>query len=259
MISEFKQEILTESFLQVSTVDDLDLTKVKKILSQNKFVAISGLISPEKVKNALKKIGSKFSKNNDHPTIGESPDDVKTNFQKFSVGSIHSANHSHNYSRLLRTFYNPLWAEDIYSMHSIFRQMIKLRNRLLNKPDNFATTKIDEGFWTAARIHQYPIGGGFMSQHRDKTLSNYLGEINLNYYQLLLIMSKKGIDFEQGGGFIHYGEQRVIFEDEFDLGDIVIYDSQTVHGVQDIDPHKNLDLDNFSGRVAAFVSLYKSL
>jgi hypothetical protein len=137
--------------------------------------------------------------------------------------------------------------------------MIKLRNRLLNKPDNFATTEIDEGFWTAARIHQYPIGGGFMSQHRDKTLSNYLGDINLNYYQLLLIMSKKGIDFEQGGGFIQYGEQRVIFEDEFELGDIVIYDSQTVHGVQDIDPHKNLDLDNFSGRVAAFVSLYKSL
>lgn len=259
MGNEFKQKILRESFLEVKTIDSLDLDKVRKILNEHKFVAIRGLISPNQVKKSLQKIAENFSRKNDHPTIGESPNDVKTNFQKFSVGSIHSANHSHNYSRLLRTFYNPLWEEDIHSMHCIFMEMIKLRNRLLNKPDNFASNQVEEGFWTAARIHQYPVGGGFMSQHKDKTLSSYLDQINLNYYQLLLIMSKKGIDFQEGGGFIQYGQQRIIFEDEFNLGDIVIYDSQTLHGVQDIDPHKNLDLDNFSGRVAAFVSLYKSL
>ncbi|MBF2057827.1 MAG: hypothetical protein IGQ45_11575 [Cyanobacterium sp. T60_A2020_053] len=119
--------------------------------------------------------------------MGESPNEVKNNFQKISVGSIHSAHHSNNYSRLLRTIYNPLWAEDIYDLHCIFREMIKVRNRLLDKPDNFATTNIDEGFWTASRIHQYPMGGGFMSQHKDKTLTNYAQQINLNYYQLLLI------------------------------------------------------------------------
>ena len=39
----------------------------------------------------------------------------------------------------------------------------------------------------------------------------------------------------------------------------MIYDGSSLHGVKDIDPHKVLDLDTVSGRLSAFVSLYKNL
>ena len=42
-------------------------------------------------------------------------------------------------------------------------------------------------------------------------------------------------------------------------GDIIIYDRNSIHGVEEIDPHKKLEIDTFSGRVTAFVSLYKAL
>ena len=53
--------------------------------------------------------------------------------------------------------------------------------------------------------------------------------------------------------------KKIFFEKEFDLGDIIIYDERTIHGVDEIDIKKNLNLNNVCGRLTAFVSLYKNL
>lgn len=254
-----KLELFNRNLFLLNNLDDLPREKIYQSLKIDKFACIRGLVAEVEVMTAKATLAQKFSRSNDRPTLGESPDDVKTNFQKLSVGSVHSSHHIGSYARLLRTFYNPLWEKDIYKMHHIFKTMIKLRNRLTNKPDNFATEQVDDGLWTAARIHQYPRGGGFMGAHRDRTLANVSKQASLNYYQLLLIMTKKGIDFTKGGGFIEYKRQRIIFEEACELGDIILYDSNTIHGVEDIDPHQLLDLDTVSGRLAAFVSLYKSI
>jgi hypothetical protein len=144
-------------------------------------------------------------------------------------------------------------------MHGIFRTMIRLRNRLAGKPDDFASTSIDEGLWTAARIHQYPLGGGFMSRHRDQTADAAARRGGLNYYQLLLVMTQKGVDFESGGAFLEYGNHTLHLEDTSRVGDIIIYNGSSVHGVATIDPHQRLDLDTISGRLSAFVSVYEHL
>ena len=98
-----------------------------------------------------------------------------------------------------------------------------------------------------------------MGMHRDQTLTRVSKDANLNYFQIFIVMTQVGIDFERGGGFIEFEGQRLFFEQYCELGDIVIYDSQTLHGVADIDPHRPLDLEQPTGRLAAFVSLYKSL
>ena len=37
--------------------------------------------------------------------------------------------------------------------------------------------------------------------------------------------------------------ERLNIDDSVDLGDIVVYDGKTFHGVEDIDPHKKLSLN----------------
>ena len=253
------KSLISQNFLTATTVESLSTQEILNLLKEYKFVCIRGLISPESVQISRQALRKNFNRNNDHPTLGESPDQVKTNFQKLSVGGVHSHHHRGGYARLVRTFYNPLWTEDIYRMQDSFRVLITLRNKLINKPENFALDRVEEGLWTAARIHHYPTGGGFMQAHRDQTLANISREANLNYFQVMLIMSEKNLDFQEGGGFIEDRGERFLFEENCQLGDVVIYDSQTLHGVADIDPHHLLNLEELTGRLAAFVSLYKHL
>lgn len=251
--------LLERNHFRLPSIDALPRLQVLEALEQQSVVRISGLVDAEEIRQSIKALRRRFRRCDDHPSTGEAASQVKTNFQKLLVGSAHGPHYIGSCSRLLRTFYNPLWEEDIYGMHSIFRTMISLRNRLADKPDDFATTTISEGLWTAARIHQYPRGGGFMSSHRDQTASAASRKGGLNYYQLVLVMSRKGVDFESGGAFLERENQVISVEDSCEIGDIVIYNGSSVHGVATIDPHHRLDLDTISGRLAAFVSVYQDL
>lgn len=239
--------------------DEIPEEQILFSLASNKFACIRGLLSPSKVKQAKQILSQQFSRVNDHPTVGESPKDVQQNFQKLSIGCARGKHHLGSYGRLLRVFFNPLWQEDIYQMHDIFKQLIIVRNKLMGKPINFASDTVEDGLWTAARIHQYPVGGGFIQAHQDRTQATVSEQAHLNYYQVFAILSQKGEDFEQGGGFIEHEGNRIVLDDYISPGDIIIYDGSTLHGVEDIDPHKVLDLETISGRLSAFVSLYKDL
>ena len=240
-------------------LEEIPKEQILSSLASDKFVCLRGLLSPLKIRQARKMLSQSFSRSNDHPTIGESPKDVQKNFQKLSIGCARGKHHLGSYGRLLRIFFNPLWQEDIYQMHNVFKQLIAVRNKLIDKPIDFASKTIEDGLWTAARIHQYPNGGGFIQGHRDRTQASVAEHADLNYYQVFAILSQKGEDFEEGGGFIEHQRKRIIIDNYISPGDIVIYDGSTLHGVEDIDPHKVLDLDTTSGRLSAFVSLYKNL
>ncbi len=251
--------LLERNHFPLTTIDDLARIEILDVLEKQSVVRISGLVDADEIGQSVAVLRSRFRRSDDHPSTGETPSQVQTNFQKLLVGSAHGPHYIGSCSRLVRTFYNPLWEADIYGMHGIFRTMIRLRNRLAGKPDDFATTNISEGLWTAARIHQYPRGGGFMSSHRDRTAAAASQRGGLNYYQLLLVMSQKGLDFESGGAFLEHDNQPILLEDTCKVGDIVIYNGSSIHGVATIDPHHLLDLDTISGRLAAFVSVYQSL
>src|SRR5262249_33171049 len=157
-----------------------------------------------------------------------------------------------------RMIYNPIFAEDVYGLRSLFVRLARFRNLVYGLPPDFAVFGTDDGLWTAARLNQYPRGGGVMVAHRDRdgapgaaVPSHWL------IYQVFLLMSKRGEDFQTGGAFLEYRGETVSYEDECDVGDVMVYNGQVLHGVADVDPLEPLDLKTFSGRVAAFVSLFR--
>lgn len=256
-LSPHERKILfQQNLIHIDSVEELDIDNVLSSLKNSGFCCIRGLISEDKMRAARKKFFSHFNAKLDNPSSGESPRDIQRNFQKLRVG-ISPAKPEN--SRLVRTFFNPLWDEDIFELHGAFRQMIHLRNRMLCKPDTFALDSIEEGLWTASRIQHYPPGGGFMSAHRDDLVIDAASDVGLGFLQLLLVLSQKGKDYLSGGGFIIKDNKFIDIEGETSLGDIILYDGDTMHGVDTIDPNKSLDLSTPYGRLVGFVTLYKDL
>ena len=240
------------------SIQSIHYGSLHESLLESKFACIRGILSPAQVAEAKTKLYETFDARRDHATVGESPKQVQSNFQKLSVGCARGQHHvGDSYGRLLRVFFNPMWDEDVYGMHPIFHDLVSVRNGILGKPNGYARTSIDDGMWTASRIHQYPIGGGFIQAHRDRTQAGVCEDARMSFYQVFAILSEKGEDFEAGGGFIQYGDSRFIIDDFAIPGDIVIYDGATLHGVEDIDPFRLLDLSSAKGRLSAFVTLYR--
>jgi len=242
---------------KVAHLDSLDIDLVAETIAKEDFAVIRGLVDPQEVALSIAQLKTRFKKEDDHPTLGESPKDVQNNFQKLLIGG---KMHSEVYcTRFFRVFYNPLWSEDIYKMHGIFRNLIGVRNALLRRPLDYATDKIEsDGLWSACRIHQYPVGGGYFAGHKDVIVIDVAIEKKMPFFQVILVMTKQGVDFEQGGGYVKVRSGEVLnFEETFEVGDIVIYNETNWHGVEEVDPHRTLNLESVNGRLTAFVSLYK--
>ncbi len=246
-----------ENVFTIDSPSDVPLDDFNAAMKRDTFACIRGIVSSKEVESAIEKLASRFSKSNDHPGTGQSPDRVRSNFQKLNIGGESNAR-ANDDARLFRAFYNPIWEEDIYGFRDAFIRLAKVRNAIAGLPQDFAIDKIeDNGLWTASRIHQYPTGGGFFRRHTDYVVSDLADEAETKFYQLLLLMTSKDKHFRDGGGFVDVDGERICLEDHFVPGDILVYDGRSVHGVEDIDPHLPLDLDTFNGRVSAFVTLFK--
>jgi len=250
------QTLLTDNILSASKLTDPLFRDIQESLQKNTFVCLRGLVDPKDVAQVKEALKNQFRPEADQKLDPGRPDLIRQNYQRLFVGGTGSRNVIR--PRFLRTFYNPLWDRDIYGCHGIFKIMIDLRNRLYGLAPGFAAEKPEQGLWTAARIHHYPRGGGFMAPHSDDILSDVSAKAGLSgYYQVILLMSKKGLDYEEGGGYLEIEGQRIFFEETYEPGDLVIYDGRTVHGVEEVDPQEPLDLRSLAGRLAAFVSLYR--
>ena len=74
---------------------------------------------------------------------------------------------------------------------------------------------------------------------------------------MALVMSRKGIDFESGGGFIEdRSGKRIFYEQECEYGDWLIYGKTIVHGVEDVDPGEPFALDSAAGRIVGLMTLH---
>lgn len=79
----------------------------------------------------------------------------------------------------------------------------------------------------------------------------------VGFYQPLVLLTQKGEDFETGGGVAEIDGHVVEYEDYANMGDIVVYNDMTQHGVSDIDPHKLYKQDSLAGRMGGLVTLFK--
>lgn len=242
------------------TLDDAPIFELRQALASCGYVRVRGVCSRAQIDAGLTRLRQSFDRRDDHPTIGEAPSEVRTNFQKLSIGTARGPHRvGEPFARLLRVLFNPLIAGDTYGLHGVFRTAARLRNRMLGLPEEFALASIDGGLFTASRVQQYPSGGGFLAPHRDHTSAANIESLIPRYLQLVIVLTERGIDFERGGAFVEADGNRVDLEDGAEVGDILMYDGSLTHGVDDIDPHILLDLDSLNGRLAGFVTLYKSM
>lgn len=248
-----------DNLFEVESAEEIDMGAFVDAMNRRTFACIRGLVAAEEMDAAYERIVARFDRSKDHPAAGQPPDAVRSNFQKINLGG-ESRTASNDDARFFRAFYNPIWEEDVWGLREAFVQLSRARNRLAGLPIDFALDKIEpNGLWTAARFHQYPKGGGFFRRHTDYVVKDIADENSTKFYQVVLTMSRKGEHFHQGGAFVDIGERRVCLDDCALMGDIVVYDGRTVHGVEDIDPKIPLDLDTINGRLAGFVTLFKKM
>jgi hypothetical protein len=248
-----------DNLFEVESPEEISIEAFMAAMQKRTFACVRGLVTPREMSDAYARIVERFDRSKDHAAAGQPASAVRTNFQKINLGG-ESRTASHDDARFFRAFYNPIWEEDVWGLRSGFVQLARVRNRLSGLPKDFAIDRIEpNGLWTAARFHQYPRGGGFFRRHTDYVVKDVADEKSTRFYQVVLTITRKGEHFQQGGAFVDIGERRVCLDDCALLGDIIIYDGRTVHGVEDIDPKEMLDMDTINGRLAGFATLFKKM
>jgi hypothetical protein len=247
----------TDVIVNVQNIDILDVDIIHKTIEMYDFAIVRGLFDRAVLRSVLDKLSTTFDPNKDNPPQGEARDAVRSNFQKFTAGG--ASLRYNKVPRFFRTFYNPVWDTDSFGMRNSFKTLIRLRNALYGIDKDFALDKIENaGLWSATRLHQYPQGGGFFAGHYDTILLNVAKEKNTNFYQLILTISEKGTDYFEGGAFVEKNDKRYLIEDLCKVGDVLVYDGRSLHGVEDIDADTKFNSQAINGRVVAMASLYST-
>lgn len=220
------------------------LEDMRSLLDTTGVLRVKGLFARYEVLEARNAVASAFNPANDEKHDERDSEAVRTGIQKLKIGGINARTQPTRFMRML------------YGHMPLFDRLTTFRNRLYGMPDDFAKGT-NGAYWTASRLQQYPSGGGFMSAHRDVETAWVAKQAGLTrYVNPLLLMSQKGVDYEVGGGFIGPEKNRWEYEGECEIGDVMVYGADVLHGVADIDPHKPLDL-GFGGRVVAIATLMK--
>lgn len=242
--------------------------KIRKTINDHNFCILRGYIDALDVENGINKVKTFVENNHDHAVTGETPDQVRDYFMKLSIGEgIHSGksifvDEAIVRPRFKRAIYSPIGARDRFGLDIVFKKVAEIRNFCMGLDIDYATSSENQdGLWTAARMHQFPTGGGFMAKHTDTVLPRIISEtaIGNGFFQPILVMSQKGRDFETGGGVAVVDGKPIIYEDFTEVGDIAIYNVNTIHGVAEIDSHKPFVQRSGNGRYSGLVTLYKQL
>ncbi len=250
-------DLVEKATIQAESIGEVSPSDLAHCLEEYTFCRITGLVKQADIRAARKRLADQFTAENDHPVIGEDASMVSTNFQKLAIG--HRRASGNYWPRFARIIYNPIMAPDIYGLREAFVRTAQIRNLCMGQPVDFAVSGVDDGMWTCSRIHHYPAGGGFMSLHRDVVAPSVVSENGIagGFYQPLVLLTQKGEDFDTGGGVAEIDGHVVEYEDYANMGDIVVYNDMTQHGVNDIDPHKLYQQDSLAGRMGGLVTLFK--
>jgi hypothetical protein len=237
---------------------DIDIEKIKKetidrgysVITPPDFIDLTKSARAEYFKLKTEVNISSGKEHFDYKDIKECPK------RKLSISSKNSLGES--YAQFLQTTFLDCRTSKYNSLNEIFILMLSLRNILMGTGIDFGFNPLTDRFWNASRIHDYPRGGGFMATHHDTYFDVELEKLDIPYYQILVPLSEKGVDYFDGGGIlIDKNNNKINTDHEFGMGSIVIFDGKIDHGVEDIDPGEIVDFDSLDGRVALFANVYK--
>lgn len=212
-----------------------EIKKIKKEISSGKVIIFKNIINNKiisEIKEYLVTIG-KGSLPNYHGIYENCP-------------NSHRINRWDNRSYVKACFHQfqffP-WNDDTFDLFNLFRSVFNLKNALNEQPLNkFLDSKSESGCISRVAFQFYPAGIGGMNAHIDP----------LDFHQSViptLVMSKKGEDFKTGGLFIGTEENKLNIDDYVNIGDLILFSPQMVHGVDIIDPdNKDNNFLSFTGR-----------
>ena len=154
------------------------------------------------------------------------------------------------------------WNKKNKKLFNLIKPIFNFRNQLCNITQNKDFTYSIKNqknkkyvYCDLVRMIQYPIGGGFLGQHCDK--SKYFPKNILNILMPLSSRTKdkKKGSFNQGGLYYVKNNKKLDIEKYINTGDLILHNQNIYHGVSSIDPNKSLDIKNFNGRTTLDFSI----
>jgi hypothetical protein len=220
------------------------LDRITTAVQDRKVCIIRGVLEPDFIR-ALTAYLSQIGRNSlpsRHPTLPGCPNHHRV-YQWDELSYVKGCFHQFSFFP---------WNEDIFDLFKKFAPIYRLRNILSGvAPDRYVGTAPDDGCIARISFQFYPSAMGAMNKHMDP--------VDVHQKAVpILIMSKRGEDFERGGLFYEAGDGARIFADEVaNPGDVVVTLAQLPHGVEKIDPHIAPDWLSFRGRWSAVVAVNK--
>ena len=234
--------------IPASSIKDVicGLSDIRDTVRANGLAIVRGLIVASAVEELRVRLGADLRINRD---ITKQPRIVLgcPDYQRLDDGIVGSV------KRLTRTFFCFDWNPDRLGARPLFLLVSAVRNTVAGFPEGFGR-QVDAStrFCDVSRIIQYPRGGGCISAHCDSAPTSLRERAGPGFrnYTALLTVTKLGVDFRSGGGWVgaHAGD-RVYWEEFAEPGDVVIYDNAISHGVDPVDSGEPLELGLLSGRV----------
>jgi hypothetical protein len=246
--------------MKILKIASLDCVKkqseiIKKSVIENGAIILRGIFDPNDMKTSLNFL---YNALDGMPILGTTQgtrESVRKNTLKWSVGGSTGAQKGN--ARFMLTAYNPIFEDDIYGFRSNFIRLIQIRDAIRGDQKTTNDDSLSYQSFNACRFQVYPRGGGFMLGHRDYVAEQASLQQNAPLLQLLLFVTKRGVDFMTGGAYLVHDGQKIDIENLALPGDIVIYDGRSHHGVDDVDSEVPLDTTQIRGRVVALVTIYQ--
>lgn len=135
------------------------------------------------------------------------------------------------------------WNQDVFNLFEITAEVYHMKNLLSgNRRDKFLGIEPEDGCTSRLAFQFYPRGVGRLNKHSDP----------VDHHQLsvpTLTMSKKGVDFKEGGAYAERETgEKIYLDDLSEPGDVVYFNAIIPHGVERIDPNSKVDWLSFEGR-----------
>jgi hypothetical protein len=157
---------------------------------------------------------------------------------KSSAPHIH---HNFNFNRI------DLLSEPLRGMlFSIYESMRLLQNSVAGTSARFSPT--EDQYKLRPQVIHYPAGGGFFVEHVHPLEPQRIG--------LILALSQRGVDHTEGAGTFTIDGKTVDASPQHDMGDIVLFRYDILHGVTAVDPNKTMDWSSSAGRWSMVLPYY---
>ena len=244
------KEVLEDDIYVYKSIKDInnDIKHAADLIRNQKCIIIKNAISKSYCKDAIKyfeKISSS-SFPNYFPLNKDTPNHFRLNYddERASVKG-----HFMQFNIFLKN-------QDLLDTANVFKEIFNIKDKIsfeLNNREFFydSFSPSDE-FISRVGYQFYESGKGYLEQHRD-----FVGD-NQKVVPSLII-SKKGKDFFTGGFFFKKEDGKTIFPEEYvEVGDIIIFRPDLIHGVELIDKDiVSKEKKYLNGRWMAFITTTK--